>query len=266
MSESFDSTYAGAYDALYGDKDYGAECDLIERLFQTYGDGAMKSILDLGCGTGNHTIPLAHRGYEIVGVDRSESMLAQTHKKLAKLSKGTLAQFHHGDIRTVDLHRRFDAVLMMFAVLGYQLEDADVLSCLKTANRHLRVGGLFLFDVWFGPAVLKQRPSQRIKEVQTPEGKIVRATSGELDIEHHICTVNYRMQQWVGERMAAETKECHRVRYFFPLELEHFLQKSGFKLLRLGAIPDFHREPSEESWNILGIVQSVSGDLAGEEP
>jgi len=260
VSESFSSTYAGAYDALYGDKDYGAECDLIDRLIQTYKNGTVKSILDLGCGTGNHAIPLAHRGYEVVGVDRSESMLAQTHKKLAKSSKGTLAAFHHGDIRTVDLHRRFDAVLMMFAVLGYQLEDADVLSCLKTAKRHLQPGGLFLFDVWFGPAVLKQRPSPRIKEVSTPEGKIVRVTSGELDMEHHICTVNYRMQRWEGERLAAETEECHLVRYFFPLELERLLQKGGFTLLRLGAFPDFDREPSEESWNILGIVQSASGD------
>jgi len=148
----------------------------------------------------------------------------------------------------------------MFAVLGYQLENVDVISSLKTANRHLRPGGLFLFDVWFGPAVLKQRPSQRVKEVPTAEGKIVRVTSGELDIQRHICTVNYRMQRMEGDRLAAETEECHRVRYFFSLELERFLQKGGFTLIRLGAFPDFDREPSEETWNVLGVVQSIAGD------
>jgi len=260
VSESFNSTYAGAYDALYSDKDYVAECDLIERIFKTYGKGAIRSILDLGCGTGNHAIPLAHRGYEVVGVDRSESMLSQANKKLAKPSKGTMVKFRHGDIRTVDLRHRFDAVLTMFAVLGYQLENVDVISSLKTANRHLRPGGLFLFDVWFGPAVLKQRPSQRVKEVPTAEGKIVRVTSGELDIQRHICTVNYHMQRLEGDRLAAETEECHRVRYFFPLELERFLQKGGFTLIRLGAFPDFDREPSEETWNVLGVVQSIAGD------
>jgi hypothetical protein len=51
---------------------------------------------------------------------------------------------------------------MMFAVLGYQGENDDVLAALKTAHRHARPGGLFLFDVWYGPAVLHERPSQRV--------------------------------------------------------------------------------------------------------
>ena len=259
MSEIFDSIYAGTYDELYYDKDYAAECDLIERIFQTYGNGTIKSVLDLGCGTGNHAIPLAHRGYKIVGVDRSEGMLARAHKKLANLLSKSTATFHHGDIRTIDLHQNFDAVLMMFAVLGYQLENADILSSLKTAHRHLRPGGIFIFDVWFGPAVLKQGPSQRVKEIPTPEGKIIRVTSGELDIGRHICTVKYHLSRLEGERLADETEETHRVRYFFTLELEHFLQGAGFTLARLAAFPDFDREPSEDTWNILGVVKAISG-------
>ena len=55
-------------------------------------------------------------------------------------------------------------------------------------------------------------------------------------------------------------QEHATVRYFFPLELERFLQKGGFTLIRLGAFPDFDREPSEETWNVLGVVQSIAGD------
>jgi SAM-dependent methyltransferase len=259
VSKSFDTIYAGAYDELYYDKDYAAECDLIERIFQTYGNGTVKSVLDLGCGTGNHAIPLAHRGYEIVGVDRSESMIARAHKKLAQSLNKSAATFHLGDIRTIDLHQQFDAVLMMFAVLGYQLEDEDILSSLQAAHRHLRPGGVFIFDVWFGPAVLKQGPSQRVKEIPTPEGKIVRVTSGELDIGRHICTVKYHLSRLERERLADETEETHQVRYFFPQELEHFLQGTGFTLGRLAAFPGFDREPSEDTWNVLGVVKAISG-------
>ena len=82
MSEVFGSVYADAYDLFYRDKDYAAESDLIECIFQTYGDGAIRSILDLvGCGTGNHAIPLAQRGYEVVGIDRSENMLDQARRE-----------------------------------------------------------------------------------------------------------------------------------------------------------------------------------------
>src|SRR5437867_13389569 len=75
MNELFGSEYADAYDVLYQDKDYLEESRLIDRLFQTYGNGAVRTVLDLGCGTGNHGLPLAQQGYEVVGVVRSAGML-----------------------------------------------------------------------------------------------------------------------------------------------------------------------------------------------
>ena len=62
----FGSVYAGAYDLFYGEKNYDAECDLIEALWREYGDGGTASILDLGCGTGSHAIRLARRGHRVV--------------------------------------------------------------------------------------------------------------------------------------------------------------------------------------------------------
>ena len=257
MSKVFDSIYADAYDLLYHDKDYAAECDLIEHIFHTYGDSPIRTVLDLGCGTGNHAIPLAQRGYEVVGVDRSENMLARARRKAAGLSGDSDVAFRQGDIRSVDLQRHFDAALMMFAVLGYQLENADVLSVLRAAHRHLRPGGLFVFDVWYGPAVLRQRPSQRVKVIPTPEGKILRVASGELDIGCHVCTVHYHVWQLEGERLVAEIEESHSMRYFFPRELDLFLECSGFAPIRRGAFPKFDQAPDETTWNVLGVARPV---------
>jgi len=257
MSDVFGSDYSGAYDLLYHDKDYTAECDLIEHLFQTCGDGSIRSVLDLGCGTGNHAIRLAQRGYEVVGVDRSESMLARARSKAPTCPSGGSAVFHQGDIRSVDLGQDFDAALMMFTVLGYQLENADVLSALKTAHRHLRTGGLLIFDVWYGPAVLHQRPSQHIKVIPIEGGKILRAASGELDVRRHICTVHYHMWKLEGERLVAETEETHSMRYFFAQELKLLLEVSGFRLLRLGAFPDFDHDPGETTWNVMVAAEAA---------
>jgi len=257
MSEVFGSIYADVYDALYQDKNYAAECDLIKRLFRTYGNGPIRTVLDLGCGTGNHAVHLARRGYEVVGVDRSESMLARARRKATDLlSDGSIA-FYQGDIRSVDLKRRFDALLMMFAVLSYQLTNSDVLSTLRTARRHLRPGGLLIFDVWYGPAVLYQRPSQRIKVIPTERGKILRIASGELNMRQHLCTVRYRVWRLEGDRLVDETVEDHSIRYFFPLELEFFLECAGLELLRLGGFPDWEQEPDETTWNILGVARAV---------
>jgi SAM-dependent methyltransferase len=257
MSEVFGSVYADAYDVVYRDKDYVAECEMIHRAVQEYGDGGVRRILDLGCGTGNHAVPLAQRGYEVAGVERSPNMLAHARSKAAKAALPSPVVFHQGDIRSVELGQHFDAALMMFAVLGYQQENADVLAALRTARRHLRPAGLLIFDVWYGPAVLRERPSQRVKVTPTPEGKLLRAASGEVDSRRHLCTVNYLLWHVTRGKDVAETQESHTMRYFFPRELELFLQCAGLDLRRLGVFPEFQREPDDTTWNVLAVARAA---------
>ncbi len=128
MSDAvFNQGYADQYDLLYGDKNYEAECNLLEQAFKKYGND-VKTILDIGCGTGNHSIPLAHRGYQVTGVDLSENMLAHAREKAKSSNAPSSLAFFQGDARAVNLNQKFDAVLMMFAVLGYQLTNEDVLA------------------------------------------------------------------------------------------------------------------------------------------
>ena len=75
--------YAQFYDSLYQEKDYDIECDFLEKIFTHYAQSPIVSILDLGCGTGGHAIPMAHRGYQVTGVDLSKEMLAQARQKSA---------------------------------------------------------------------------------------------------------------------------------------------------------------------------------------
>jgi SAM-dependent methyltransferase len=257
MSEIFGFEYADAYDHLYSDKDYVEECELIDRLLQRYGAGSIRSLLDLGCGTGNHALPLAERGYAVVGVDRSDNMLQSARKKAAGQQIDGNAKFYEGDIRSFQLEHLFDASLMMFAVLGYQLENGDVLAALRTARKHMRSGGLFIFDVWYGPAVLRQAPSDRVKSIATDKGQILRMASGQLDVQHHLCKVSYRLWRLEGDRLAGQTEETHLMRFFFPLELNLFLECCGFAPIRLGAFPEFDRDPDEMTWNVLGIARAV---------
>ena len=240
----FGAEYAGAYDSLYQDKDYAAECDLVERIFHDYGGAPIRRVLDLGCGTGRHTAELATRGYEVVGVDRSPEML----RRAPQIAR---ARFVESDITTLRLDDTFDSVLIMFAVLGYLTDNIAVQAALDTARRHLRPGGLLFADVWYGPAVLAQRPSERVKVLHTPEGdRIIRAASSRLDIRRNLCTVAYHIWRLRGDRLCAEVGEEHTMRYFFEPELAAFLNLTGFELLRVGAFPAFHDDPGEHTWNI----------------
>lgn len=253
MSEAFRRLYADTYDDVYSEKDYDGESDLVERLFQEYGTRSIESVLDLGCGTGGHALRLATRGYDVIGVDRSQEMLDRAETKSRGLA--AKASFQLGDIREVRLNREFDAVLLLFAVLGYQTDNVDALAAFRTARAHLRPGGLVIFDVWYGPAVLHGRPAQRFKAIDTARGRLLRLSSGELDVRHHLCAVDFHLWQLEGDRLVAETVERHTVRFFFPRELELLAETSGLSIARIGAFPDFEREPDETTWNVLAVAR-----------
>src|SRR5438552_12483490 len=95
----FGVAYANAYDLLYHDKDYDAECDLVEAIVARYGVGPTRKVLDLGCGTGTHAVRLAKHGYDVVGVDRSSGMVRIAKEKLGR--RRLPLRFVRGDVRTV---------------------------------------------------------------------------------------------------------------------------------------------------------------------
>lgn len=256
MSSVFGSDYAGVYDLLYDDKDYGGECDAITALAASHSSG-LGSVLDFGCGTGGHAFELAHRGIEVVGVDLSASMIEHARKRAADLAVDPVPTFVLGDLRTIDLGRRFDAALMMFGVLGYQLENDDVLAALRTASRHLAPGGLLFFDVWYGPAVLAERPADRVKTVRSEGCTVVRSSHSKLDTARQVCEVSFDLIV-VDDSGVHEFDECHEMRFFFAKELELALAASGFRLLELRSFANPTLPADESTWNVL--VAARRGD------
>ena len=125
------------------------------------------------------------------------------------------------------------------------------------AGQHVRTGALFIYDVWHGPAVLHQRPSERSRVIPTADGKILRIASGQLDTSRHLYSVHFHLWQMSGKRILLETEETHLMRYFFPLELNLLLECAGFSSIRLGAFPEFDRDPDETTWNILGVGRAI---------
>lgn len=97
----FKKEYANVYDYLYQDKDYEKECDFVEEIFKKRGK-RVKTILDLGCGTGGHAIVFAKHGYKVTGIDRSEEMLKTARRKARKA--GLKINFHRSSIQDLKLY------------------------------------------------------------------------------------------------------------------------------------------------------------------
>lgn len=250
----FGQVYAGQYDLLYNDKDYEAECDFLEAIFRKF-DLPVSTILDLGCGTGGHAIPLVQRGYHVTGVDRSEAMLVIGQENAEEM--GVEVEFALGDIRTVDLGHTYDAVISMFAVMCYQSTNDDLAAACRTARRHLNPGGIFVFDGWHGPGVLTDRPTHRIKIVEDGDHCILRFTEPAIDVKAH--TVETRFRMWVVEndQVLYEADESHFMRYLFPQEIDYFLTVAGFKDVEFCPFLRLEEEINDFCWNFAVMARAT---------
>ena len=90
-----------------------------------------------------------------------------------------------------------------------------------------------------------------------PGGKLVRTASPSLDHRHHRCLVTYRVWLLEGDRVASEAEETHSMRYYFPMELELMLERSGFQLVELSAFPDKDRPADETTWNAFVVARAT---------
>jgi SAM-dependent methyltransferase len=221
--------YARYYDLLYRDKDYQAEAEYVAGLIRKFHPAA-QNILELGSGTGIHAGLLSEKGYSIDGVERSPEMLARSLslKERIKPEQGQL-NFHPGDIKEIRLDKSFDAVISLFHVISYQTTNKDVAAAFKTARHHLKSGGIFIFDIWYGPAVLTQRPEVRIKRMSDEKIEVTRLAEPVLHPNDNLVDVNY--QVFVRKRDAMnvmELRETHTMRYFFQPEIKMWADLSEF--------------------------------------
>src|SRR6187401_715692 len=127
----FDAQYAEQYDRLYEGKNYGQECDLIEAAISRAGGNRPRTLLDVGCGTGKHSIELARRGFALTGVDLSDHMLHFARSSGEALPPAQRPTWIQGDARSFEAGGPFDMAIMMFAVVGYLTSNEDALQGLR---------------------------------------------------------------------------------------------------------------------------------------
>jgi SAM-dependent methyltransferase len=248
--------YSAFYDLLYRDKDYAAEAEYVARTTR-WAVPSARSILELGSGTGRHGHLLAAMGFEVHGIERSSEMVA-----LARVGGG--AHFpvdagsftcEVGDICTAKLGRTFDAVVSLFHVISYQTTNQALQEAFRTAADHLAPGGLFLFDVWHGPAVLSLGPSERVKEVADERYRVKRTAEPQLDTNRNTVKVIYQME--CEDQKSGTTvrfSEEHLMRYLFPTEVDFLAESCELRRVRteefLTGAP-----PSPCTWGVAYALQ-----------
>nr|WP_157528957.1 class I SAM-dependent methyltransferase [Kibdelosporangium sp. MJ126-NF4]CEL20951.1 Methyltransferase [Kibdelosporangium sp. MJ126-NF4]CTQ95535.1 Methyltransferase [Kibdelosporangium sp. MJ126-NF4] len=229
---NFGELHARWYDRWHGTKDYQSEVDQLCALF----GGGVRSVLDIGCGTGRHLELLAKAGYRVTGVDRSPDMAAIAEARLAAFPGAQVIAMDATAATGAELAGAFDAVIMMFSVFGYHTADSALFETLAVAHRHLRPGGMLVFDVLDGAAVLRNGVKGGCTVVSDGTEQLIRLSGGWIDRHSQVYSTDIRLWMFSGsDVVAAGEQELHPIRYFGPREVELILDIAGF--VPLGSAP-----------------------------
>ena len=216
----------------------------------------MRTILDLGCGTASHGIILSKRKYNVTGVDFSPQMLRLAKAKIKR--ECLKIDLHKGDIKAIRLSKKFDAVISMFDVMGYQITDEMFKRALLTANVHLKKSGLFIFDCWYGPTVLRGKLKNRIKVVCDRGGeKIARYSKCKLDTIGHTAEICFITKKYLKRRLVTANRELHKMRFFFLNEIKPLLNKNGFNIKGIHPFLKLGNNVTANDWKTIIISKKV---------
>ena len=244
--------YSKYYNLLYKDKDYHTEVDYVQSLIERHSNTNCQSILNLGCGTGNHDFIFADKGYQVTGVDLSQDMIDVANSKKNNQAK---IEFVQADIRDIQLHKQFDVVMSLFHVMSYQTSNADLDKALQTANVHLQKGGLFIFDCWYGPGVLTDRPTIRNKQFENNDYLVTRLSTPTMYANDNCVDVDFKVNILDKKTEQEYTlNEVHKMRYLFLPEIKYYLNTNGFDLV-LDEEWLTSKELTYSSWNAVFVCK-----------
>lgn len=217
---------AGCYDELTTDVGYARWADYLEKHF-AHSPIPVRTVLDLACGTGSLTRELALRGYEMIGADRSEDMLAQAAEKCRGLP-GEPPIFLHQPMEALDLYGTIDACVCCLDSVNYVTRPKLLARAFRRVHLFLMPGGLFLFDV-NTPDKLRAMDGQVFLDETEDTYCVWRA---EYAPRRRVCTYFMDIFRLSGEGLWVRGEEIHEEYAYEPEELEEMLRAAGFRDVR----------------------------------
>ncbi|MFJ7637836.1 class I SAM-dependent methyltransferase [Peribacillus sp. NPDC097224] len=216
-------------------------------------------IIDLACGTGRATIPLARKGYELIGVDVHKGMLDEAKRKSSDLN--VHIEWIEQDARMLTLNVRSHLIFSVGNSFQHFLTNEDQDGFLSSVNKHLELDGLFIFDTRF-PSMeeLLQPDTEEYwrtiedKDTQKRIDVYTKSTYDSLSQVQHYTTIRKYVDQ-SGE-IVDEQRTNIRLRYVFPKEMERILAVNGLEIVRI--FEDWNETPvTNDSYGMVYVCKKT---------
>lgn len=240
--------FAQVYDLFMDNVDYEGWADCLEKHLKEEGieEGL---VLELGCGTGTMTGLLARRGYDMIGVDNSEEMLAEAMEK--KVEDGLDILYLLQDMQEFELYGTVRAAVSVCDSLNYITEKEELLQVFRLVNNYLDPGGIFLFDM---NTVHKYRDilgDDTIAE-NRDEGSFIWENSYDPDTGLNIYELAVFLPREDG--LYEKCEELHCQRAYEQAEIEALIREAGMEIV--GVYDAYTDKPaSPDSERLLFIAR-----------
>ena len=221
--EELFENYAKKYDQECFTQGTPGECDFIEKEINY--DNSLK-ILDVGCGTGRHTIELSRRGYSVIGVDLSEAQLTRARHKAEK--QDLKIDFQKQDVRNLPFSKEFDVAIMLCEG-GFPLMETDEMNyeILKCVTKSLKNHGKFIFTTLNGLFPL-YHSVENFCASKTEEGNATyRSNSFDL-----MTFRDQNITEFEDDLGNKKTVQCNE-RYYVPSEITWLLKSLGYGTIHI---------------------------------
>jgi SAM-dependent methyltransferase len=249
------------YDAIFAGKDYRGE---IQRALQRSGlRGGGLRILEIGSGTGNHTVACALLGHEVVGVESDPRMVAVAEHKQDALPPELARRIRYFRGRVEDLpDEGFQLALALFNVVNYLGTLAELQSFLAAVARRLRPGAPFLFDAWNGVAALLDPPREKHTAVETATHTVRVGVTGRLEPMALRATLHYSLEATEKATGQTETGTYELAQTVWPAKvIADAAGGAGLDVLDVHPLNDSdapERAATERDWKICFVCRRRS--------
>ncbi|MBI2476189.1 MAG: class I SAM-dependent methyltransferase [Candidatus Taylorbacteria bacterium] len=250
----FNKLHSKYYDLIYGKKDYAGEALFFSSLLKKYGRPGAKTLASFGAGTLNHERCLLKKGYTIHGVDFSKGMVALARQKIKKerLRRVTI---EHGDIRSWQTDKKFDAALSMFNVIGYCKNLKELEAVFITAARALKPKAVFIFDCWNAGAVKKDPPKTRFVKFRRGPTELYRLTDATPFGGGETINLKIELMEIKSGKITGRETEKHRVRAWKLGDIRKILRRHGFKLALACQFGNAKLPISDKKWAMAIVAK-----------
>jgi SAM-dependent methyltransferase len=243
--------FYSVYDTIFAKKDYLAEVNSVLGLSGIRNGPAR--ILELGCGTGNHTRCFAGAGHSVVGIDPDEEMLTIARAKLTLLPRDVAGRisYRHGHVGDVPL-ATYDLATALFNVINYVATRAALEALMREVARRLKPGASFIFDVWNGNAALVDPPAGKSVAVETERGCVKVELAARTDVVAKSTELTYSIEASDLRGNRLEQGEYTIWHFLWPPDvIVEAARAAGLEAKSVHPLFDVSRTANEHDWKLM---------------